>query len=89
LASRLPRTVPAVRLGRLAVDISVQGQGLGEHLLIDAMRRTREVLRHIGVNVLLVDAKDEKAAAFYRKYGFRAFPGNPLQLVIPLANLPF
>ena len=87
LAKRLPRKVPGIRLGRLAVDRTVQGQGLGELLLMDALDRARRVLEHVGVHALFVDAKDERAAAFYRKYGFRPLPGQPLQLVLVLAGL--
>jgi GNAT superfamily N-acetyltransferase len=87
LAKRLPRKVPGIRLGRLAVDRTVQGQGLGELLLIDALDRARRVLEHVGVHALFVDAKDERAAAFYRKYGFRPLPEQPLQLVLVLAGL--
>lgn len=85
LAKKLPRKVPGVRLGRLAVDRSVQGQGLGELLLIDAIARTRSVLEHVGVHALFVDAKDQEAAGFYRKYGFRPLPSDALRLVLPLA----
>ena len=88
LARKLPRKVPGIRLGRLAVDGTMQRQGLGEHLLMDAIERSRRVLEHIGVHALFVDAKDERAAAFYRKYGFRALPGASLKLVLPVAGLP-
>ncbi len=88
LAKNLPRRIPGIRLGRLAVDRSVQGQGLGELLLVDAIARARRVLEHVGVHALFVDAKDERAAAFYRKYGFRPLPSDPLRLVLPLAGLP-
>lgn len=87
LAKRLPRKVPGIRLGRLAVDRTVQDQGLGELLLMDALDRARRVLEHVGVHALFVDAKDERAAAFYRKYGFRPLPEQPLQLVLVLAGL--
>jgi ribosomal protein S18 acetylase RimI-like enzyme len=79
--------VPGIRLGRLAVDRAIHGQGLGELLLLDAIRRSRLVLEHVGVHALFVDAKDAKAAAFYRKYGFRSLPDQPLQLVLVLAGL--
>jgi len=87
LAKKLPRRVPGIRLGRLAVDRSVQGQGLGEHLLVDAIKRAKLVLEHVGVHALFVDAKDEHAAAFYRKYGFRPLPGDPRTLVLVIAGL--
>ena len=88
LAKKLPQKIPGIRLGRLAVDRAVQGQGLGEWLLIDAIKRAKHVLEHIGVHALFVDAKDDPAAAFYRNYGFRPLPSDPLRLVLPLAGLP-
>ena len=69
-AKNLPKypDIPAVRLGRLAVDKSMQGQGIGKELLADAVIRS---LRSIPAwAVMIVDAKDEKAYAFYNKYGF-------------------
>ena len=87
LARKLPRKVPGIRLGRLAVDRSVQSQRLGELLLMDAIDRARRVLEHVGVHALFVDAKDERAASFYRKYGFRPLPEQPLELVLVLAGL--
>jgi GNAT superfamily N-acetyltransferase len=87
LAKKLPRRVPGIRLGRLAVDRSVQGQGLGELLLMDAINRAKLVLEHVGVHALFVDAKDARAAAFYRKYGLRPLPGNPSTLVLAIAGM--
>jgi GNAT superfamily N-acetyltransferase len=87
LARKLPRRVPGIRLGRLAVDRSFQGQGLGELLLMDAIKRAQLVLEHVGVHALFVDAKDARAAAFYRKYGFRPFSSNPLTLVLVIAGM--
>ena len=87
LARRLPRRVPGIRLGRLAVDSSVQGQGLGALLLMSAIDRSRRVLENVGVHALFVDAKDERAASFYAKYGFRPLPSDPLRLVLVIAGL--
>lgn len=69
---KLPRypTVPAVRMGRLAVDQAFQGQGLGSALLADALNRA--AYSEIAAFALMVDAKDEVAAAFYRLHGFMA-----------------
>ena len=86
LAAKLPRKAPAVRLGRLAVDLSVQGQGLGELLLIDAIKRTCDVRAHIGVFALFIDAKDDEAVAFYAKYGFVSLPDSPRTLLLPLRH---
>jgi GNAT superfamily N-acetyltransferase len=87
LAKKLPRRVPGIRLGRLAVDRSMQGQRLGELLLVDAIKRAKLVLEHVGVHALFVDAKDDQAAAFYRKYGFRPLPSDPRTLVLVVAGL--
>ncbi len=84
LAKRLPRNVPGVRLGRLAVDRSIQGQALGEQLLMDAAVRARKVTAQVGIHTLFVDAKDEHAAAFYRHFGFQPFPDQALTLVLKL-----
>ena len=87
IAARLPRKAPGVRLGRLAVDRSVQRQGVGELLLLNALKRRCETRKHIGVFALFVDAKDEDAVAFYKKYGFLALPDSPKTLVLPLAKV--
>ncbi len=85
LAAKLPRRAPAVKLGRLAVDKSVQRQGLGKLLLTDAIKRCCDVRGHVGVFALFVDAKDGDAAAFYAKYGFVALPDSPKSMVLALA----
>ncbi|MFM2056278.1 MAG: hypothetical protein RLY71_663 [Pseudomonadota bacterium] len=86
-AKKLPRypTVPAVRMGRLAVDVSFKGQGLGGALLADALDRAARA--EIAAYALMVDAKDEAAAAFYRHHGFIALPDSPLELFLPLATV--
>jgi GNAT superfamily N-acetyltransferase len=81
---KLPRRIPGVRLGRLAVDRRCQGKGLGELLLIDALTRTRRVYTEAGGIGLFVDAIDEQAAGFYRRFGFAACPDNPLLLFLPV-----
>jgi GNAT superfamily N-acetyltransferase len=72
LARRLPRypVVSATLLGRLAVASALQGQGTGETLLFDALRRSLDQSAHIASAGVIVDAMDAQAAAFYRKYGF-------------------
>lgn len=84
---KLPRypTVPAVRMGRLAVDQAFKGQGLGGALLADALDRAAR--SEIAAFALMVDAKDEAAAAFYRHHGFIALPDLPLTLFLPLATV--
>lgn len=86
LAKKLPRypSVPAVRLGRLAVDQAFQGQGLGGALLADASARTLRA--EIAAYALVVEAKDEAAAAFYLHHGFVRLPDQALTLFLPLAT---
>jgi len=85
-AKRLPGypTLPAVRIGRLAVDSRFQRRGLGGALLVDAMRRTLQAPP--AVYALVVDAKNDQAAAFYRKYGFRAILNHTQMMFIPMAT---
>lgn len=87
IGKKLPRypTVPAVRMGRLAVDQAFKGQGLGGALLADALDRA--VSSEIAAYALMVDAKDEAAAAFYRHHGFIALPDSPFTLFLPLATV--
>lgn len=84
VAKALPRKIPIVLLGRLAVATSTQGQGIGGHLLIDALRRTVKVASEVGISAILVDAKNKSAEAFYQHYGFQTLPDSPHRLVLPL-----
>jgi ribosomal protein S18 acetylase RimI-like enzyme len=84
VAKRLPRypTLPAVRVGRLAVDLRFQRRGLAELMLMNAVHRT--LPDAAAAFALLVDAKNDAAVAFYRKYGFRAIEGRPRTLFLPI-----
>ena len=85
LAKRLPHyPVPAAVLGRLAINRPHQGRGLGEMLLLDAIRRVVLASRIIAVYAIIVDAKSEAARAFYERYGFRTFASEPRRLFLPL-----
>ncbi len=85
LAKRLPHyPVPAAVLGRLAVDLSWRGRGLGETLLIDAAHRVLRASAAMAVYALMVDAKNERARTFYERYGFRAFASLSNRLFLPL-----
>jgi GNAT superfamily N-acetyltransferase len=86
LTKKLPRypVVPAALLGRLAVAHTHQGQGIGSVLLSDALIRTAQV--DLGVYLMLVDAKDPAAQAFYERYGFRPIPGTDRRLSLPIAT---
>jgi ribosomal protein S18 acetylase RimI-like enzyme len=86
-ARRLPRypLLPAVLIGRLAVARSVAGRGLGGALVVDAL--SRSIRAEPAVFAVIVDAKDEAAAAFYRHLGFRAFASRTSSLFLPLAEV--
>jgi GNAT superfamily N-acetyltransferase len=77
--------VPVFRLGRLAVDNSVQGRGLGGALLLRAADRCIRVAQDVGGVALLIDAKNDRAAQWYASYGALRLDDAPLSLVLPLA----
>ena len=83
---RLPRylALPAVRIGRLAVDSSFQRRGLGELMLMNAVHKTMRDAA--AAFALIVDAKNDQAVAFYRRYGFRPLAEKPRTLFLPLAT---
>lgn len=86
VGKKLPRypSVPAVLLGRLAVDGRHSGRGLGGILLADALLRAARA--EIAAFALIVDAKDGDAAAFYRHFGFLPFPDRADKLFYPLSS---
>lgn len=86
MAKKLPRypAVPVARLGRLAVDRHFTGQQLGAALLWDAAQRA--LASPLAVFALVVEAKDECAATFYRHHGFIPCADQSLQLFLPLAS---
>ena len=85
-AKGLPRLdVPVVLLGRLAVDRSIQGQGLGSLLLIDALRRAQHLAEHVGVRAVEVDAIDDPARQFYLKFGFIPLLDDPNHLFLSMS----
>jgi len=79
---RLPRydAIPAALIGRLARDQKARGEGVGDLLLADAIRRVLDASRSLAVFAIVVDAIDERAAAFYHGFGFLPFPTRPLRL---------
>ena len=82
---KLPKRIPGIRLGRLAVDQRYQGKRLGELLLVDAISRAQRIHQEAGVVGLFVDALDERAAGFYKHFGFMVSPDNQLLLFLPVA----
>jgi ribosomal protein S18 acetylase RimI-like enzyme len=83
---RLPRypTVPAVRIGRLAVGRGFQGGGLGAALLADAATRALEA--DAAAFTMVVEAKNDQAVALYQRFGFRILASQPRTLFLPLAT---
>lgn len=79
--------VPVFRLGRLAVDTSVQGQGLGGQLLLAAGRRSLLVAMQAGGVALLIDAKNEQVATWYESYGAVRLQDSPLSLLLSFKTI--
>lgn len=76
--------IPAVRIGRLAASVSSRGQGVGELMLQNAIKRILLTRNTLGVYAVIVEAKDAAAESFYRKYGFRLCDSITRQLYLPL-----
>ena len=87
LGKKLPRRIPGIRLGRLAVASAFQGKKLAELMLVDALTRARRIYAEAGGMGLFVDAIDDQAAGFYRHYGFTSSPSQPLLMFLPLNSL--
>ncbi len=87
----LPRynVIGATLLGRLAVDGKFQGKGIGQILLLDAMKKSLEGSRAVAASTgLVVEAKNDKAHGFYRKFGFFApFPDTPMRLFMRMETI--
>ena len=79
--------VPVFRLGRLAVDLTLQGQGLGGQLLMAAGRRCIRAAAEVGGVALLIDAKNDRVAGWYETYGAISLLDAPMSLVLPLATI--
>ncbi|MGE3246070.1 MAG: GNAT family N-acetyltransferase [Beijerinckiaceae bacterium] len=80
----MPEPVPVMLLARLAIDRDWQGKGLGADLLQDAVLRTMQAAHIAGIRALLVHARDDKAASFYRRFGFIDSPIRLLTLFLSL-----
>lgn len=83
----MPDPLPAVVLGRLAIDNKHQGKGIGTHLLREAMQRSLEFSQNVGVRVLIVHAIDDEAISFYVPFGFRRFPTDGRTLFLPIETI--
>jgi GNAT superfamily N-acetyltransferase len=84
----LPRypDVPAALIGRLAHAERVRGQGLGELLVIDALKRILVAAKDVAAFAIIVDAKDTPAEKFYRRFGFESFPSRSTRMFLPAAT---
>lgn len=79
--------IPAILIARLAIDRSHQGRQLGSRLLAEALRRAVIASNAVAARLVIVDAIDERAAAFYRGRGFIDLPENPLRLYRKIADI--
>lgn len=88
LASKLPRhPIPAALIGRLAIDLSHQGAGIGPMLLANAIKRTLAVGDDIAIYAMVVDAIDARAAAFYTRFGFAPLVDDGDRLFLALRSI--
>jgi GNAT superfamily N-acetyltransferase len=81
------REVPATLLGRLARSVEFRGQGIGGVLLVDALKRALRNSAQVASWAVLVDAIDEEAIEFYKRYGFVPFPNQPKRLFMPISSV--
>ncbi len=79
--------IPCVLLGRLAVDITQQGKGVGSDLLLHTMKTVKRLSETIGIAFIVVDAKDNTAKSFYQSYGFMALSSEPMRLCYPVSKI--
>lgn len=85
MPEKLPRyPIPVIHLGRLAVDVSTKGQGLGRILLIDALKRAASIAKQLGIYAVEVYALNDAARAFYLKYGFTPLLDDELHLYLTM-----
>jgi predicted GNAT family N-acyltransferase len=86
---KLPKypVVPTALIGRLARDLRFRGQGVGQFLLVDALKRALQSSEQVGSHAVTVDAIDDEAIAFYAKYGFVPLIGHKNRLFLPMASI--
>ena len=84
----MPDPIPVILLGQLAVDEAYRGRHLGSDLLVDAARRARAAAGVVGARAVVVQAIDDRARAFYQKFGFRPLSDRePLMLVLRMSEI--
>ena len=87
LAKKLPKhPIPAALIGRLAVDVSAQGKGIGKMLLSNAIKRTLAISDDIAIYAIVVDAINEQAESFYMQYGFAHLASEGKRLFLSLKS---
>lgn len=86
---KLPRypQVPAILIGRLALDKQFKWKRLGEYLLMDALTKALAVSERVAAFAVVVDAKDEVAKGFYQRYGFLSLTGYEQRLFLPMKTI--
>jgi len=84
---KYPRKVPVTKLARLAVDKRSQYQGLGSHMIMNAMEKVVAVSKNLGFVGFFVDAKDRNISEYYKRFGFIPLPDAPLKLFLPLQTI--
>jgi GNAT superfamily N-acetyltransferase len=82
----MPDPIPVMVIGRLAVDRSFQGRGLGRAMLRDALLRTIQAANIAGIRAVVVHAISEQARQFYERAGFHASPLDPMTLMVSIAE---
>ena len=88
LIRKLPRhPIPAALIGRLTVNKTAQGYGIGRMLLVDAIKRTLAVSHEIGIYAMVVDAIDENAERFYQQFGFLSLSAANRRLFLPIKSV--
>jgi predicted GNAT family N-acyltransferase len=89
IAKKLPRypLLPAILIGRLAVDSGQQGKLYGKRLLLNALKRSFDSSKQVATIAVVVDAKGDDAVSFYHRYGFTKFQTNPLKLYILMEEI--
>lgn len=83
----MPNQIPGILLGRLAIDTTWQGQGLGSRLLRDVVMRCKRSSREIGARLIIVHAISDEAEKFYRHYGFTRLPVESPTLALDITKL--
>jgi len=86
-SKKYPSKVPIVKLGRLAVSRRYQQQGMGEIMMVEAMKKTLTIAENAGIVGFFVDAKDEVAKHYYQRFGFQSLPDRPLEMYLLVSQL--